>query len=70
MFDSILERDYAWVELEQIFGVAGEEIRYFKNDAKVLYETFKQLSPEKEFSVEEENKLKQLFIEILLLDES
>lgn len=71
VFDSEVERDYALLELEQIFGIAGEEIKYFKNDAKVLYETLKQLAPpDREFTEEENKKLREVFLEILLLEES
>ena len=71
VFDSEVERDYALLELEQIFGIAGEEIKYFKNDAKVLYETLKQLAPpDRELTEEEEKKLREIFLEILLLEES
>lgn len=70
VFDSEVERDYALLELEEIFGIAGEEIKNFKNDARVLYEFFRREAPEREFTEEENKKLKELFIEILLLDES
>lgn len=52
VFDSEVERDYALLELEQRFGIEGKEIKYFKNDAKVLYETFKRLAPDREFTEE------------------
>jgi hypothetical protein len=42
VFDSEVERDYALLEIEQIFGIAGEEIKYFKNDAKILYENLQK----------------------------
>ncbi len=71
VFDSEVERDYALFELEQEFGVAGKEIKEFQNDAKVLYETFRELIfPDKELSVKEQKKLKDLLLEIILLDES
>jgi len=70
VFDSEVERDYALLELEQRFGIEGKEIKYFKNDAKVLYETFKRLAPDREFTEEENKKLREVFLEILLLEES
>ncbi len=70
VFDSEVERDYALLELEQRFGIEGKEIKYFKNDAKVLYETFKRLAPDRELTEEENKKLREVFLEILLLEES
>jgi len=70
VFDTMVERDYALLELEELFGITGEEIKDFTNDAKVLYETFKQLSPDRKFTEEENKKLNDVFLEILLLDKS
>ncbi|MCP6718698.1 MAG: hypothetical protein KJI71_00515 [Patescibacteria group bacterium] len=69
VFDEQVARDYALLELEEVFGIAGREITNLQNDAKVLYESLRKLFPGKELSKKDSKKLKEIFLEILLLDE-
>ncbi len=68
VFEYVEERDYCLLELEEIFGIKGSEIKNFEGDAKVLYEALKQAFPDVRLSEDQEKELKKVFLEILMLD--
>ena len=67
-FEYVEERDYCLLELEEIFGIQGSEIKSFEGDAKALYESLKQMFPNVKLSENQEKELKKVFLEILMLD--
>lgn len=68
VFEYVEERDYCLLELEEIFGIQGSEIKNFEGDAKALYEALKQMFPDVKLSEDQEKELKKVFLEILMLD--
>ncbi len=68
VFEYVEERDYCLLEMEEIFGIQGSEIKNFKGEAKALYEALKQMLPDVKLSEDKEKELKKVFLEILLLD--
>lgn len=68
VFEHVEERDYCLLELEEIFGIQGSEIKNFEGDAKALYGALKQMFPDVKLSEALEKELKKVFLEILMLD--